>query len=128
MEGKTSIVIAHRLSTIESADAIFVVKDGQIVERGKHEELCKQAAVAGLRLQFTAELYDLQFRAETKFNPLHRLQFRNPALHHPAVCFDSSGFIPRRPESVPNLLSGKPTQQISHPARILARNVPAHLP
>ena len=37
MKGKTTIVIAHRLSTIESADVIFVVKDGQIAERGKHD-------------------------------------------------------------------------------------------
>ena len=55
MEGKTSIVIAHRLSTIRSADVIFVVKDGQIVERGKHEELSKSRGLY-------SELYELQFR------------------------------------------------------------------
>jgi ATP-binding cassette, subfamily B, bacterial len=54
MEGKTSIVIAHRLSTIRRADIIFVMKDGQIAERGKHEELL---ASGGLY----AELYELQF-------------------------------------------------------------------
>jgi subfamily B ATP-binding cassette protein MsbA len=41
MEGRTVVVIAHRLSTIQRADIIFVVKDGSIVERGKHEELTK---------------------------------------------------------------------------------------
>lgn len=57
MEGKTSIVIAHRLSTIRKADVIFVVKEGEIAERGKHEEL--------LRLRgLYAELYEIQFRKE----------------------------------------------------------------
>ena len=40
--GRTSIVIAHRLSTVKNADIILVVKDGKIVEQGKHEELLKQ--------------------------------------------------------------------------------------
>ena len=53
MKGKTSIVIAHRLSTIRAADIIFVVQDGRLVERGKHEEL---AAAHGLY----AELYGIQ--------------------------------------------------------------------
>ncbi|HTX36936.1 MAG TPA: ABC transporter ATP-binding protein [Bryobacteraceae bacterium] len=57
MAGKTSIVIAHRLSTIRQADVILVVKDGQIVERGRHEELLK----AG---HLYAQLYELQFRDE----------------------------------------------------------------
>ena len=56
MKGKTSIVIAHRISTIRSADIIFVVKDGALVEQGKHDEL---AAAGGLY----AELYDIQFEA-----------------------------------------------------------------
>lgn len=42
MEGRTSIVIAHKLPTIQSADVIFVVADGEIVERGKHEELMEK--------------------------------------------------------------------------------------
>ena len=56
MKGKTSIVIAHRLSTIRSADVIFVVKDGKIVESGKHDQL---AASGGLY----SELYEIQFGA-----------------------------------------------------------------
>jgi len=54
MEGKTSIVIAHRLSTIRSANCIFVLKDGTIVERGNHEELIHTGGVY-------AELHDIQF-------------------------------------------------------------------
>jgi len=56
MKGKTSIVIAHRLSTIRSADVIFVVKDGKLVESGKHDQL---ASSGGLY----SELYDIQFGA-----------------------------------------------------------------
>ena len=45
MEGRTSIVIAHRLSTIRNADQILVLQQGQIIERGKHEELIAQKGV-----------------------------------------------------------------------------------
>ena len=41
MKNRTSIVVAHRLSTIASLDEIVVLKDGQIVERGTHQELLK---------------------------------------------------------------------------------------
>jgi subfamily B ATP-binding cassette protein MsbA len=54
MESKTTIAIAHRLSTISNADMIFVVQDGRVVERGKHEELLKAGGVY-------AGLYELQF-------------------------------------------------------------------
>jgi ATP-binding cassette subfamily B protein len=54
MEGRTSIVIAHRLATIRSADVIFAVQDGSIVERGRHEELL---ALGGLY----AQLHQIQF-------------------------------------------------------------------
>lgn len=57
MEGRTVVVIAHRLSTIQRADVIFVVKDGSIIERGKHEELMK---LNGLY----AELHNIQFKEE----------------------------------------------------------------
>jgi ATP-binding cassette subfamily B protein len=53
MKGKTCIVIAHRLSTIHSSDIIFVVKDGTIIESGKHEELLKSGGLY-------SELYELQ--------------------------------------------------------------------
>ncbi len=54
MRGRTSFVIAHRLSTIKSADTILVLRDGDIVEQGTHEELL---AAGG----FYAELYNSQF-------------------------------------------------------------------
>jgi len=54
MEGRTSFVIAHRLSTIRDADLILVMRDGNIVERGNHEELLKKDG-------FYAELYNSQF-------------------------------------------------------------------
>ena len=54
MQGKTSFVIAHRLSTIRDADLILVVRDGNIIEQGKHDELLKQNG-------FYAELYNSQF-------------------------------------------------------------------
>ena len=44
-KGKTVIKIAHRLSTVVDADAIFVFKDGRIVESGKHEDLVKQQGI-----------------------------------------------------------------------------------
>ena len=51
---RTSFVIAHRLSTIRDADLILVMKDGDIVEQGTHEELL-------LKNGFYAELYNSQF-------------------------------------------------------------------
>lgn len=45
LKGRTSFLIAHRLSTIRQADLILVVKDGKIVEQGKHEELLKKADI-----------------------------------------------------------------------------------
>ncbi len=53
-EGKTSFIIAHRLSTIKNADLILVMKDGNIIEQGNHDELMKQNG-------FYAELYNSQF-------------------------------------------------------------------
>ncbi|MDO4173340.1 MAG: ABC transporter ATP-binding protein [Eubacteriales bacterium] len=54
MEGRTSFVIAHRLSTIREADLILVMRDGDIVEQGNHENLLKKNG-------FYAELYNSQF-------------------------------------------------------------------
>lgn len=54
-ENRTSIVIAHRLSTIESADVIFVMDKGEIVERGSHKELIHKAGAY-------KKIYDLQFQ------------------------------------------------------------------
>lgn len=54
MKGRTSFIIAHRLSTIKNADIILVMKDGDIIEQGNHEELLKKNG-------FYAELYNSQF-------------------------------------------------------------------
>lgn len=57
MEGRTSFIIAHRLSTIKNADMIFVLKDGDIIESGKHEELLEKGG-------FYADLYNSQFEED----------------------------------------------------------------
>ena len=54
MEGRTSFVVAHRLSTIKESDVILVMKDGDILETGKHEELLEKKG-------FYAQLYQSQF-------------------------------------------------------------------
>jgi ATP-binding cassette subfamily B protein len=57
MKGRTSFIIAHRLSTIREADWILVMKDGDIVEQGKHEKLLAKKG-------FYAELYNSQFEGK----------------------------------------------------------------
>ena len=54
MKGRTSFIVAHRLSTIQEADVILVMRDGHIVEQGKHEELLEKRG-------FYAQLYQSQF-------------------------------------------------------------------
>ena len=54
MKGKTSFIIAHRLSTIKNADLILVMKEGNIIESGNHNQLMKQNG-------FYADLYNSQF-------------------------------------------------------------------
>ena len=54
MEGRTSFIVAHRLSTIREADVILVMKDGNIIEQGKHEELLEKGG-------FYKHLYESQF-------------------------------------------------------------------
>ena len=54
MENRTSFVIAHRLSTIKNADLILVLKDGDVIESGTHEELLAKGG-------FYADLYNSQF-------------------------------------------------------------------
>ena len=57
MEGKTSFIVAHRLSTIQNADKILVLKDGQVIEQGTHEELIA-------RQGFYQHLYQSQWMSE----------------------------------------------------------------
>ena len=54
MEGRTSFIVAHRLSTIQEADLILVMKDGNIIEQGRHRELLEKKG-------FYAHLYESQF-------------------------------------------------------------------
>lgn len=54
MEGRTSFVIAHRLSTIKNSDVILVMKHGNIIEQGSHDQLLAEGG-------FYAELYNSQF-------------------------------------------------------------------
>lgn len=54
MEGRTSFIVAHRLSTIESADVILVMKDGHIIEQGRHKELLSKNG-------YYSKLYESQF-------------------------------------------------------------------
>lgn len=54
MQGRTSFIVAHRLSTIQEADLILVMKDGKILEQGKHQQLLEQNG-------FYAKLYESQF-------------------------------------------------------------------
>ena len=54
MKGRTSFIVAHRLSTIQEADTILVMRDGNIIEQGSHEQLLKQNG-------FYATLYNSQF-------------------------------------------------------------------
>jgi ATP-binding cassette subfamily B protein len=54
IKNKTSFIIAHRLSTIREADLILVMKDGKIIEQGKHQELLDKKG-------FYYELYNSQF-------------------------------------------------------------------
>ena len=54
MKGRTSFIVAHRLSTIQNADRILVMKEGKIVEQGKHQDLLSQKG-------FYYQLYNSQF-------------------------------------------------------------------
>ena len=64
LEGRTSFLIAHRLSTIRQADLILVVKDGKIIEQGKHEELLRKGG-------YYHDLYSKQFQAEEMHSKLN---------------------------------------------------------
>jgi len=58
LHGRTSIVIAHRLSTVRSADRIIVLRDGQIIEEGDHDNLLEEGG-------HYAELYTTYFRHQS---------------------------------------------------------------
>ena len=87
--GRTTFVIAHRLSTIRSADQILVIEEGEIVERGTHEELL----VAGGRYK---QLYDKQYRFE-------RNQFINPGEDFTPELPKVAAAAPRETSGMPNL-------------------------
>jgi ABC-type multidrug transport system fused ATPase/permease subunit len=87
--GRTTFVIAHRLSTIRSADQILVIEEGEIVERGTHEELL----AAGGRYR---QLYDKQYRFE-------RNQFINPGEDFTPELPKVAAAAPRETSGMPNL-------------------------
>jgi ATP-binding cassette subfamily B multidrug efflux pump len=63
LEGRTSFVIAHRLSTIRNADMILVLKDGQVIERGKHDDLLEKKG-------FYYDLYMSQFKKQEEIEAI----------------------------------------------------------
>jgi ATP-binding cassette subfamily B multidrug efflux pump len=67
LEGRTSFVIAHRLSTIRNADMILVLKDGQIIERGRHDELLAKEG-------FYYQLYMSQFKKQEEITEVAMAQ------------------------------------------------------
>ena len=64
MKGRTSFIVAHRLSTIKNADQILVMKDGNIIERGTHDELLDRGG-------FYAKLYNSQFEGVETLSLIH---------------------------------------------------------
>jgi len=60
--GMTVIIVAHRLSTVRNADVIFVIKDGEVVEKGKHDELLEDKS------GFYASLIHRQMEAQKKLD------------------------------------------------------------
>jgi len=72
LHGRTSFVIAHRLSTIRHADLVLVLKDGQIIERGKHDELLQAHG-------FYHDLYMSQFRRDIDFEEVDAAPQLQPA-------------------------------------------------
>ena len=75
LRGRTSFVIAHRLSTIRHADQVIALKDGQIIERGTHDELL---AARG----FYYDLYMSQFRRDLEFTEADPARSRSSAVAH----------------------------------------------
>ena len=79
-KGRTSFVIAHRLSTIKNADKILVLRDGDVVESGTHEELMQRGG-------FYAELYNSQFdEASWLLSPFEAERRRFPICKQHPIC------------------------------------------
>ena len=70
MKNRTSIVIAHRLSTIQNADNIVVLKKGEIVEQGKHEELINMKGVYKKLVDMQRNVYLLTLSYPDRFSSM----------------------------------------------------------
>ena len=85
MKGRTSFVIAHRLSTIKDADIILVMKEGDIVEQGNHEELLAKGG-------FYADLYNSQFEEAEAFLSYERYIYRMAYFNqYNNICYICTG-------------------------------------
>jgi ABC-type multidrug transport system fused ATPase/permease subunit len=77
MKGRTVLVIAHRLSTVKSADTVAVVSDGQIVERGTHDELLSRDGIYTALVK--RQLQGPKFEATSRIGETGEIEVAEPS-------------------------------------------------